>query len=305
MADLLRIATTGLLAYQGSLNTTGHNIANAGVEGYSRQRAELVSLPGQNLSGAVFGNGVDIATVSRIVDQFVTSQLRTDTSVYYRAEALNGWNEQIDALFADSSIGISDRIDAFFGALQDGASDPQSIAVRTVVLDSATTLTQRFQTLYGRLEDMNDGLNTQLTALAKEITALADGVAELNRQIALRIDSTRNGEHEPNDLLDQRDRLIERLAGLVDVQAVADGSAINLYLGKGHALVTGTQVSAAVAVPDRFDPGKLQLALEINGATSVVSYAATEGQVGGLVHHVADAPLGRLDGVAREREADC
>ena len=42
MADLLRIATTGLLAYQGSLNTTGHNIANAGVEGYSRQRAELV-----------------------------------------------------------------------------------------------------------------------------------------------------------------------------------------------------------------------------------------------------------------------
>jgi flagellar hook-associated protein 1 FlgK len=283
MADLLRIATTGLLAYQGSLNTTGHNIANAGVEGYSRQRAELVSLPGQNLSGAVFGNGVDIATVSRIVDQFVTSQLRTDTSVYYRAEALNGWNEQIDALFADSSIGISDRIDAFFGALQDGASDPQSIAVRTVVLDSATTLTQRFQTLYGRLEDMNDGLNTQLTALAKEITALADGVAELNRQIALRIDSTRNGEHEPNDLLDQRDRLIERLAGLVDVQAVADGSAINLYLGKGHALVTGTQVSAAVAVPDRFDPGKLQLALEINGATSVVSYAATGGEVGGLL----------------------
>ena len=130
MADLLRIATTGLLAYQGSLNTTGHNIANAGVEGYSRQRAELVSLPGQNLAGAVFGNGVDIATVSRIVDQFVTSQLRTDTSLYYRAEALNGWNEQIDALFADDAIGISDRIDEFFGALQDGASDPQSIATR-------------------------------------------------------------------------------------------------------------------------------------------------------------------------------
>jgi len=283
MADLLRIATTGLLAYQGSLNTTGHNVANAAVEGYSRQRAELVSLPGQNLTGAVFGNGVDIATVSRIVDQFVTSQLRTDTSLYYRAEALNGWSEQIDALFADDAIGISDRIDEFFGALQDGASDPQSIATRTVVLESATTLTQRFQSLYAQLEDMNDGLNTQLTALAKEITALANGVAELNRQIAMRIGSTGTGEHQPNDLLDQRDRLIEQLAGLVDVQAVADGSAINLYLGKGHALVTGTQVNAAVAVPDRFDPGKLQLAVQINGATSVVSYAATGGKVGGLL----------------------
>ena len=47
--------------------------------------------------------------------------------------------------------------------------------------------------------------------------------------------------------------------------------------------MTGTQESAAVAVPDRFDPGKLQLALEINGATSVVSYAATGGEVGGLL----------------------
>jgi flagellar hook-associated protein 1 FlgK len=283
MADLLRIATTGLLAYQGSLNTTGHNIANAGVEGYSRQRAELVSLPGQNLSGAVFGNGVDIATVSRIVDQFVTSQLRTDTSLHFRAESLNGWNEQIDALFADSSIGISDRIDEFFGALQDGSSDPQSIATRTVVLESATTLTQRFQSLYARLEDMNDGLNTQLTALAREITALANGVAELNRQIAMRVGSTGAGDHQPNDLLDQRERLIEQLAGLVDVQTVADGSAINLYLGKGHALVTGTQVNAAVAVADRFDPGRLQLALAINGEKAVVSYAATGGKVGGLL----------------------
>jgi flagellar hook-associated protein 1 len=301
MADLLRIATTGLLAYQGSLNTTGHNIANASVEGYNRQRAELVSLPGQNLSGTVFGNGVDIATVSRIVDQFVTSQLRTDTSLHSRAEALNGWNEQIDALFADSSIGISDRIDELFGALQDAASDPQSIATRTVVLDTATTLTQRFQSLYARLTDMNEAVNTQLTSLAKEITSLANGVAELNRQIAMRIGSTGAGEQQPNDLLDQRDQLIERLAGLVDVQAVTDGSSINLYLGKGQALVTGTQANAAVAVADRFDPGRLQLALELNGATSVVSDAATGGKVGGLLafrDELLDPALNALGRVA-------
>jgi flagellar hook-associated protein 1 FlgK len=108
-------------------------------------------------------------------------------------------------------------------------------------------------------------------------------VAELNRQIALRVGSTGAGEQQPNDLLDQRDRLIEQLAGLIDVQAVAEGSAINLYLGKGHALVSGTQVNAAVTVADRFDPGRLQLALELNGETSVVSYAATGGRVGGLL----------------------
>ena len=283
MADLLRIATTGLMAYQGALNTTGHNIANAGVDGYSRQRAELATLPGQELQGLVFGNGVDIAAVSRIVDQFVTSQLRTDASIYNRAENLNAWNEQVDALFADVATGVSARIDDFFGALQDAASDPQSIAVRNVALSSAATLTERFRSLYAQLGAMNDAVNTQLTALAGEITTLARNVAELNRQIALRVQGTAAGEQQPNDLLDQRERLIQQLSALVDVQAVTDGSAINLYLGKGQALVTGTQVNAAVVVPDRFDPSTLQLALTINGKPSVVSYAATGGKVGGLL----------------------
>lgn len=299
MADLLRIATTGLLAYQGALNTTGHNVANASVEGYNRQRVDLETLPGTQVAGHWFGNGVDIAAVTRLVDRFVTSQLRTDAAVYNRAETLRAYSEQVDKTLADPALGISERIQGFFAALQDSTTDPRSTALRGVLLGSARALAERFRSLYGRLENLNDGVNTQLRAFAEEISSLARGVAELNAKIEASVGST--PAQQPNDLLDQRERLIQQLAAIVDVQAVADGNSINLYLGKGQALVTGVEVHEAVAVPDRFDPGRMQLALEIGGVPSVVSYSATAGQVGGLLafrDQVLDRTLNEVGRIA-------
>jgi len=281
MADLLRIATTGLLAYQGALNTTGHNVANASVEGYSRQRVELDTLPGQPAPGGIFGNGVDISAVSRMVDQFVTTQLRADASLYQRAETLRSLGEQVDRMLTDPALGISDRIDGFFATLQDSTSDPRSTALRGIVLSSARQLALRFNALYRSLTELGGGINGQLDAAAQQITSIAHNVARLNAQITAAYGTAPT--QRPNDLLDQRDRLIQQLAEIVDVQAVDDGNSINLYLGKGQALVTGTQVNEAVTVADRYDPRKLQLALTIGGQPAVVSYAATGGRVGGLL----------------------
>ena len=80
MADLLGIATSGLLAFQRSLDTTGHNIANASTPGYTRQRVELgTQIP--QLSGAGFiGSGVQVETVRRLYDGFLTDRVRSTTS---------------------------------------------------------------------------------------------------------------------------------------------------------------------------------------------------------------------------------
>jgi len=103
MADLLRIATSGLLAHQGALNVAGHNIANASVDGYSRQRIEFVNMPSYEVGGLKFGNGVDVNGVSRLIDQFASAQLRSDTSVAERAQVFGAHSEQLDSLFADAS----------------------------------------------------------------------------------------------------------------------------------------------------------------------------------------------------------
>lgn len=282
MTDLLRIASSGLLAYQGALNTTGHNIANAGVDGFSRQRAEFATLPGRELSGLVFGNGVDIETVSRLADQFVIGQLRGDTSVSQRAQVFNSYSEQLDSLFADASVGVSDRIDDFFSALDDAASNPQSSALRSLVLDHAGALVQRFNAQYARLARIDSSLNTRMDAIASQISSLAAGVARLNVEIGMRVGNRGETGQQPNDLLDQRDRLVLQLAELVDVQTVADGSSLNVFLGKGQSLVVGATSSTAVAVPDSMDPSRLRLGLQSGGSTMAVGGSTSGGELGGL-----------------------
>ena len=76
--DLLGISVTGLRASQSALSTTGHNISNANVDGYSRQRVITETNPATRADGGYVGNGVNVASIERIVNSFVTTQLRTD-----------------------------------------------------------------------------------------------------------------------------------------------------------------------------------------------------------------------------------
>jgi len=287
------------MAYQGALNTTGHNITNASVEGYSRQRVELDTRAPQFINGAYFGNGVDLETVSRVVDEFVIRQLRTDAWVYNLAETQRFYNEQVDAILADPNIGAAERIESFFNALQSAADDPQWLPNRQVVISEAGTLTDRFNSLYARLADLNSSLNARLDSLAVGITSLARNIADLNAKIEAGFGTS--VADLPNDLLDERDRLIQQLSELVDVQTVREGSAVNLFLGKGQALVIGRQSFEVVTTADRFDPTKRQLAVVRSDGPRVVSYEATGGQVGGILQfrdRVLDETLNAIGRIA-------
>ena len=114
MSDLMRIALSGLVANQAAMNTTGHNIAGAGVEGFSRQRVELGAQAPQYFPGGYVGRGVDIVDIQRTVDDFITRQLRTDTWVYNSAQSFRFYSEQIDSVLSDPAVGLSGRLDTFF-----------------------------------------------------------------------------------------------------------------------------------------------------------------------------------------------
>lgn len=281
MADLLRIATSGLVAYQGALGTAGHNISNASVEGYNRQRAEFTTQPAQFLSGAYIGNGVLLDSVTRVVDEFVIAQLRTDAWVYNQADTLRFYNEQIDSILADPDVGLSKRIDSFFNSVQAAAADPRWLPGRQVVVSEAAALQSRFAALYTRLADINSSLNARIDTFADDITGLAANIARLNQQIEVAVGGV--VADQPNDLLDERERYIQQLAEIVDVQVVTQGKSTNLFLGKGQALVVGSLAYEAVSVTDRFDPTRKQLALALNGASRVVTNDTTGGKLGGVL----------------------
>ena len=277
----MRIALSGLVANQAAMNTTGHNIAGAGVEGFSRQRVELGIQPPQYFPGGFIGRGVDVENIQRTVDDFVTRQLRTDTWVYNAADSFNFYSEQIDSVLGDPSIGLTGRIDRFFSAFQTAAGDPTWIPSRQVLIGEAKSLSEGFNNLYDRLGQLNSAVNIQLDSLATDIDSLAKNIADLNLKI--QAVSGAGGGRSPNDLLDQRDQRLLELAAIVDISTVNDGASVNVLLGKGQALVVGGVANQVSTVNGRFDPSRRDLAVSVNGQARIVSDEAAGGKAGGLL----------------------
>ncbi|HSG51046.1 MAG TPA: flagellar basal body protein, partial [Rheinheimera sp.] len=69
--NLLRIGTSAVMSNTTLLNTTSNNIANVNTQGYSRQRTEF--------EPQMLGLGVGKGTTERLVNEFISSQLRRDT----------------------------------------------------------------------------------------------------------------------------------------------------------------------------------------------------------------------------------
>lgn len=112
-SDLLGISVSGLRVAQASLSTTGHNIANAGVDGYSRQRVLVETNPANFQGGGYIGNGANVASVDRVVNNFVIEQLRTDTTLFNDLKVFNENISQLDTLLADESSGLSSGLKSF------------------------------------------------------------------------------------------------------------------------------------------------------------------------------------------------
>ena len=180
---ILGTAVSGLMAFQRSLDTTSHNIANVNTEGYSRQRAELGTMPGQYTGAGYVGSGVKIENITRSYDEFINKQLRSSTSAFGEMDKYHMMATQVDNIMADDNTGLSPALKAFFNSVNDVANDPSAIPARQVMLAEAETLTTQFNRLANRLGEFRDQVNTDLQGAVEEINTLAQGIAELNEKI--------------------------------------------------------------------------------------------------------------------------
>lgn len=215
----LNTALRGLMAQQSSLDVTSHNIANANTEGYSRQRAELratipLSVPGFNsvLPGQI-GTGVEVASFERLRDAFVDRTLREELARYGDASTTLGALDQLEAAFAEpGDSGLSASLKRFFSALDQVAAHPEDSAARQAFGQMADALAHDFNQLSTDLvsirQQSDDRLNNQVT----EINNISARIAALNTTIGAAV----TAGQQPNDLLDERDRLLDDLAHKVD-----------------------------------------------------------------------------------------
>ena len=261
---LMTLGTRALFANYSALQTTGNNIANANTPGYSRQSVELATAGGQSTGSGFFGKGVDVATVTRSHNQFLTREVAA-TGALAAADATRATQlKQLENIFDTGEAGIGYAAGQFLNAFVDVAAKPQDSSARQVVLSRADELATRFRAAGQQIDALQSSVTLELKTSAKQVTELAQRVAAINQKIAGSI----GAGHQPNDLLDQRDQLVRDISKHIQVTTIAaeDGS-MNLFIGGGQRLVLGSQASQLVTLPDLYDPTRVQLGLKEGGAT--------------------------------------
>jgi len=266
-SPLMSIGLRAMTASYASMEATGHNIANANVAGYSRQQAELVTAKGQYTGAGFFGKGVDVKTVTRAHDQFVTRAAATARSLASLDAAKQDRLTQLEQVFPTGEAGIGYTMGQFLNALSDLASRPSDSATRQVVLARAEDLATRFNSAANQLDTIQANLTADLKTSVTEVNGLADSIASLNDQIA----ASRGLGQPPNDLLDERDRLISKLASQVQVSTVeADDGTMGVFVAGGQRLVLGSISSHLSVALDPKDPSRSALALGEGAAQRVI-----------------------------------
>ncbi len=296
---LLGLATSGLQAFQRSIAVAGNNISNANTEGYSRQRVELGTRPPSFTGRGFMGNGVQVEGISRLFDQFTVDRLRDTTSTSAQYDTLFQYSSRISNLLGDSDAGLSASLENFFSSIQDLAANPSAIPPRQLVLSEAGSLVGRIQNLSQQLDSTRREINSGLGAIVNEINSLSTSIAETNRNI---LDATSQGAGQtPNDLLDRRDILINKLSELVSVRTfVQDDGSVNVFVGSGQSLVTGFLASPLQVSQNGFDAGRAEISVVSGGVAAEITSSLTSGKLGALldfrdqVLNPAENSLGRI-----------
>lgn len=296
MASLINIGMSGLSASQAGLHTTGNNIANADVAGYSRQQ-NVQRSKGSLQEGQVFmGTGTTLADVRRVYNAFLDAQLQTATSLNSESTAYLNQVTPLNNLLSDSNTGITGALTNFFSALQSAANKPTEDASRQLLLSNADALANRFNSLAAQFKEQNTNINGSLSSMTARINELTSSIAQYNEQIS-KVSAVTG---QPNDLLDQRNEAVRQLNELVGVQAVERDGSIDVYLKNGQSLVLGKTTNKMSAEPSATDPTQYSIKLDRGSTTMDVTSSITGGEMGGLLRYRSEtlAPamneLGRI-----------
>ncbi len=282
MANIFTIGQSALAAAQAGISTAGQNIANVSTLGYSRQSVVQTATTPQPLGFGYLGQGTQVTAIRRIYSDYLGGQVVSAQSSSSQLDAQYSLIQQIDNMLADPSAGLSPAMQDFFNSLQDVSTYPADAPARQAALASAQAMASRFRDLHGRLEDIRQGMNLQITDSVKSINSAAQQLVALNRAIDS-AQSVSNGA-PANDLLDRRDQLVSDLSKQIKVTVTQQRGQYSVSIGNGQPLVTGASFHTLKTVASRTDPSRLEVAYDIPGQQSILtSDSLAGGALGGLL----------------------
>ncbi len=258
-SSLMSLGIRAMSANFAALQTTGNNIANANVAGYSRQQVELSTAPGQFTGSGYFGRGVNVDTVSRSHDALLAREAMGAKSLSAMDAARLQQLSRLELIFKPGETGLGHAVNQFLNSMVDVSSRPSDGSARQVVLARAGEMTARFNAAGAAINELQAGVSSDIRAAVAETNALTQGIAQANQRIA-----AVQGLGQPaNDLLDERDRLIARLSEKFQVSQIpaADGT-VGIFISGGQRLVLGAQASKLVVTADESNPTRVAVGVQ-------------------------------------------
>ena len=259
---LMSIGMRAMFANYSSMQTTGHNIANAQTPGYSRQTVQLATSGGQSTGAGFFGKGVDVVTVQRANDAFLNTQAQAASSMSSMDEARSSNLQQLETVFPPGDSGVGAAVGSFMNSYVDLANSPADSSARQVILSDAAEVADRFATAGGQLDRLQSGVTSDLRNSVAQVNQMAGQVAKLNGDIA----ALRGSSQAPNDLLDQRDQLVKQMGNLIKVSTItANDGTMGVFIAGGQRLVLGAEAQQLAVTPDPANTGRSVISISDSG----------------------------------------
>ena len=267
LLDSLQIGASALLTHQAAVQVTGNNIANAATPGYTRQVPILNPAGSSNLGqGLQTGGGVRLDEVRRVVDAILQQRLNDANSQMQRHQVTNEVLSRIESLMNEmTDTDLSSAMVELFNSFSALAQSPQDAALRGIVVQRATAVSDRMHFIRNGLEQIRFELTDRLENAVREVDRLADAIAGLN----VKVIAAQNGGGSASSLQDQRQQLIDQLSKLlaVNVREEANGSA-NISIGSEPLIYQG------------HNRGLKMVTQDVNGqAQRVVAFADNDGAI--------------------------
>ena len=282
MSDLLSIGSSGVTAYQRALATVSNNIANVSTDGYTRQDVSLRSNQPRPLGNSYLGTGASFDAVQRQYDAFVESNLRNSNSDLASQKPLLSYVNRLIDVMGDESIGLTTAMNRFFEASRDLSSDPASVVTRSTFLRDAEGLSSRFQQLANQFELLDNETRQSVDTDVGQINSLTQQLGLLNKQMS----KHSSVDSQPSELLDQRDRLLRELSGLIAVKTKFEPNGAVLVsvgdtLDQGI-LVQQSKTRAISVSQSSIDKNKLEFAIDAYGTPETMP-GISSGKIGGVM----------------------
>ena len=252
----IELGKRSIMANTDAITTAGHNISNANTEGYSRQRVQIREfdpLYKPDLTRAerpgMIGQGVDVQSVNRIRDELLDKRIVGQQNVESYWQTRSDYYTMLEQIYNEPyDVSIRSNMDKYWEAWQELSVNPESQAARQAVVTRAETLTDSINQRWESLSGVADLINGDIEATVKEVNSITRQIADVNAEI---IKSKAMGDN-PNDLLDRRDLLVDKLSELINVSTDTRDSDEFMVHVDGRVIVQGN-VARNIDLEPRFD----------------------------------------------------